>query len=448
LTPSASNVMKFQGHYDRQTALRLRRVTSERIRSLILDACLVVGVATANSIAISAAIEPNSRDPDALAYGLALMMAAPLFGRRRWPVGTLLTTIAFLVLYYSLNYPGFVPGIPLAVPLYSAAVAGSIAWPLGVAALWGVGPLFYRLFADPEPVTRVINDTLRDGAFFAAIILLGVVVRSRRIHAADVAERLRRAEAESERVAQELKVARLVQQQFLPAELPDVPGWRVAAFYRSAREVGGDFYGFTDLDSGEMGVAIGDVTDKGAPAALVMATTQGLLRAEAPRLGSPSAVLQRLNEVLVYDTPEKMFVTCLYIVLDPATGRLRFANAGQSLPYLSTETGVHELRATGVPLGLLPETTYELEEAEAPPGTRLLLHTDGLAEAHNRDREMFGSPRIIKVMENCRRDDDLIEALLVELDRFTGPEWEQGDDITLVTLERVALEPRRETGGA
>ena len=90
-----------------------------------------------------------------------------------------------------------------------------------------------------------------------------------------------------------------------------------------------------------------------------------------------------------------------------------------------------------MPLGLMPISTYELKDAVMPPGTRLLLHSDGLAEAHNSEHDMFGFPQVVKVMENCHRDDDLIDALLAELDRFTGPDWEQEDDITLVTLERL-----------
>jgi serine phosphatase RsbU (regulator of sigma subunit) len=414
------------------------RARIDRVPPIVFDVALVVAVGAAISITISAAVEPGTREPDALAYGLGLLMATLLFGRRRWPLGVFFGTAFLLTVYYYLNYPGFVPAVPLAVPLYSATVARRYIAPFSVTLLWVIGPLLYRLFADPEPVPRVINDSLRDAAFFAAIVLLGIAVRGRRAYAAEVADRLQRAEDESERVAQELRVARLVQQQFLPDELPDLPGWRVVAFYRSAREVGGDFYSFIDLPSGELGIAIGDVTDKGAPAALVMATTQGLLEAEAPRVDSPSDVLKRVNEVLVLNTPEKMFVTCLYIVLDPATGRLQFANAGHNLPYMSTGNGVIDLRATGMPLGLMPASGYELKDAIVPPGTRVLLHSDGLAEAHNRSGEMFGFPRMIEVMETCPRADDLIDALLVELESFTGADWEQEDDITLVTLERLA----------
>ena len=167
-----------------------------------------------------------------------------------------------------------------------------------------------------------------------------------------VAQLVREQEAEvrqRERIEQELRVAQLIQQQFLPEELPDLPGWQFAAFYGPAREVGGDFYDFIELPEGQLGIVVGDVTDKGVPAALVMATTHSILRAEAPRLIAPSEVLTRVNNLLVDEMPAHMFVTCLYAVLDPETGRLRYANAGHNVPYVSTEGGVTELRATGMP---------------------------------------------------------------------------------------------------
>jgi serine phosphatase RsbU (regulator of sigma subunit) len=168
-----------------------------------------------------------------------------------------------------------------------------------------------------------------------------------------------------------------------------------------------------------------------------MATTQALLRSEAPRSTSPSEVLARLNDVLVADTPDKMFATCTFIVLDPAAGHIRFANAGHPLPYLTSNGRTDELRARGMPLGLLPDSHYELADAVVPRGSRMLLHSDGLAEAHSEDGDMFGLPRIVATAQRCRVGEDLIEALLSELDSFTGPDWEQEDDITLVTLERL-----------
>ena len=409
-----------------------------RPSKLLLDASIVIISGVVNTVAISSAtVDQDSVPPDYLAYALGVGMALTLLMRRRWPLGTLLAATSLFFAYNAFSYQGFVPALPLAVQLYTAVAAGHILWPLIISMLYVAGPLAYQLAATNRAVNEILNEVLRDAGFFAAIILFGEAVRGRRLHAADVTERLERAHADSERVREELKVAHLVQEQFLPSELPEIPGWRVHAFYRAAREVGGDFYSFTQLDGRGIGIAIGDVTDKGAPAALIMATTQALLRSEAPRLSSPSEVLERLNEVLVANTPEKMFATCTFMALDPGTGRVRFANAGHPLPYRTTDGRTDELRATGMPLGLFPGSRYEPADAVLPHGSRLLLHSDGLAEAHNRDGEMFGLPRIEGTAQRCPPGDDLIGALLTELDGFTGPGWEQEDDITLVTLERL-----------
>jgi serine phosphatase RsbU (regulator of sigma subunit)/anti-sigma regulatory factor (Ser/Thr protein kinase) len=241
---------------------------------------------------------------------------------------------------------------------------------------------------------------------------------------------------ERERVEQELRVAQLIQQQFLPRELPDLHGWHVAAYYRPAREVGGDFYDFIELPGDRIGIVVGDVTDKGVPAALVMATTHSLLRAEAPRLVEPSKVLERVNDLLVDDMPPKMFVTCLYAVLDPAAGTLRFANAGHNLPYVGGGAETHELMARGMPLGLLPDMKYEEKASSLGPGSSLLLHSDGLAEAHNPEGVMFGFPRLMGIVGGGGAGEALIDNCLKALDSFVGPQWDQEDDITLVTVQR------------
>jgi serine phosphatase RsbU (regulator of sigma subunit)/anti-sigma regulatory factor (Ser/Thr protein kinase) len=260
-----------------------------------------------------------------------------------------------------------------------------------------------------------------------------------------VAQLVREQESEAlarQRIEQELHVARLIQQQFLPKELPDLPGWHVAAHYQPAREVGGDFYDFLELPDGQLGVVIGDVTDKGVPAALVMATTHSILRAEAARLVAPGDVLRRANALLIEEMPPHMFVTCLFAVLDPANGRLRYANAGQDLPYLRTAEGVIELRATGMPLGLLPDMEYEEKEVFLEPGQEVLLHSDGVVEAHDPAREMFGFPRLKRLVAEPVTGGELIDLVLSDLSRFTGPGWEQEDDITLVALSRLPGTPR------
>lgn len=242
-----------------------------------------------------------------------------------------------------------------------------------------------------------------------------------------------------ERLEQELRFATLIQQQFLPHELPDLPDWQVAAYYGPARAVGGDFYDFIPLPDGRIGVVVGDVTDKGVPAALVMARTHSVLRGEAPRLVRPGAVLARANELLCREMPANMFVTCLYAVLDPVTGVFTFANAGHNLPYLRGEAGVTELRATGMPLGLLPDMTYDEVEATIDGGESLLLYSDGIVEAHDAGGDMYGFPRL---QDDLRVDDlagsELLDRLLERLHAFTGPGWEQEDDITMVTLRRAA----------
>ena len=256
-----------------------------------------------------------------------------------------------------------------------------------------------------------------------------------------VGQLIRQQQAEArnrERIEHELKIAQLIQQQFLPKAVPDLPSWHVAAFYRPARTVGGDFYDFISLPDGRIMVIIGDVTDKGVPAALVMASTHALLRGAAPRLISPGAVLAYVNDLLWADIPAHMFVTCLALVLDPAKGELVFANAGHDVPYVRTAGGVAELRARGMPLGLMPEMEYEEKTFQLHPGDCVLLHSDGLAEAHGPDREMFGFPRVAALTGRALPGEALIDACLTELSEFTGPGHEQEDDITLVTIERKA----------
>jgi len=239
-----------------------------------------------------------------------------------------------------------------------------------------------------------------------------------------------------ERIEQELKVAQLIQQQFLPKSVPHLPTWHVAAFYRPARTVGGDFYDFVELSDGRVMVVVGDVTDKGVPAALVMASTHALLRSKAVTLSRPGELLAAVNDLLCEDIPAHMFVTCLVMVLDPKTGKVHFANAGHNLPYLRCGEGVAELKATGMPLGLMPGMSYEESTAVMQPGDSLLLHSDGLAEAHNSKREMFGFPRLAALVGESAGGERLIDRCRSELEHFTGPGVDQEDDITLVTLER------------
>ncbi len=261
---------------------------------------------------------------------------------------------------------------------------------------------------------------------------------------------------ERERVEQEMRVARLIQQTLLPKELPDPEGWSVQAYYQPARAVGGDFYDFIDLPENHLGIFVGDVTDKGVPAALVMATTRRILRFAAMAKADPGAqpgsqvfpspgeVLEQANDLLCPDIPPNMFVTCMYAVLDLASGNFRFANAGHNPPYRYSDGQTDELRATGMPLGLMPGMQYEERQASLKPGEYVLFYSDGLTEAHNAQREMFGFERVMDVMSASADQGDFIRYLLDDIEAFTGPGWEQEDDVTVVLLNRHSNSDRGE----
>ena len=254
-------------------------------------------------------------------------------------------------------------------------------------------------------------------------------------------QRLEQEIRERERVEQELGVARRIQQASLPEKVPELEGWQISPFYRPAREVGGDLYDFHLLPECKVGLVVGDATGKGVPAALVMSTTCGMLQAVARALGSssPGEVLAQVNETLFARIPPNMFVTCFYGVLDPESGSLRYANAGHDLPYVRRRGGdAEELRARGMPLGLMPEMNYEENEIVFDAGQTALFYSDGLVEAHDPEGEMFGFPRLRALVAKHGEKGSLGDFLMEELYSFVGEGWEQEDDITLLTIKRCA----------
>jgi serine phosphatase RsbU (regulator of sigma subunit) len=242
-------------------------------------------------------------------------------------------------------------------------------------------------------------------------------------------------------IEQELRMARSIQQAQLPQDLPQLEGWQITPYYQPAREVGGDFYDFFELEDGRVGVVEGDATGKGMPAALVASATCSMLRAVAQAWGSssPGEVLSRVNETLLARIPSNMFVTCFYAILEPNSGTLSYANAGHDLPYLHRGRGeAEELRARGIPLGLMPGMGYEEDEIVLKGGESVLFYSDGLVEAHNPNGEMFGFPRLRALIGEHGEESSLGDFLMEELYFFVGEGWEQEDDITLLTLERSA----------
>jgi serine phosphatase RsbU (regulator of sigma subunit)/ketosteroid isomerase-like protein len=253
-------------------------------------------------------------------------------------------------------------------------------------------------------------------------------------------QRLEQERIERERIEQELRVARRIQQASLPKETPTLAGWQVSPFYQPAREVGGDFYDFFELEDGRVGVVVGDATSKGIPAALLAEATSNMLRAVAQALDStsPGKVLERVNETLLARIPPNMFVTCFYAILEPESGSLTYANAGHDLPYLHRNGDAEELRARGMPLGLMPGRGYEEKKTILEAGERALFYSDGLIEAHDPKGEMFGFPRLRALVAQHGEEQALGNLLLEELYSFVGEGWEQEDDITLLTLRRFA----------
>jgi serine phosphatase RsbU (regulator of sigma subunit)/predicted ester cyclase len=253
-------------------------------------------------------------------------------------------------------------------------------------------------------------------------------------------ERLEQETRARERVEQDLRMARSIQQASLPKEVPHLEGWQISPYYQPARDVGGDFYDFHLLSKGYLGLVTGDATGKGMPAALVMSTTCGMLQlaAQAMDSSSPGEILGQVNEALLARIPPNMFVTCFYAILDPKSGRFSYANAGHDLPYVRRGGDCEELRARGMPLGLMPGMSYEEKETILEAGEAALFYSDGLVEAHNPKGEMFGFPRLRALVAEHAQEEALVNLLLEELYSFVGEGWEQEDDITILTLRRSA----------
>jgi len=250
---------------------------------------------------------------------------------------------------------------------------------------------------------------------------------------------------EKEKLELELSIARQIQESSLPKALPTLSGWDLSIYWRPARAVGGDFYDFIQLSDSKLMIVIGDVTGKGVPAALVMATTQSMVRfstqSDADNQSfSPGEVLSKLNEMSRQTIPAKMFITCLIVEIDLESGHIVFANAGHTLPYLCSLEGIKELRAVGMPLGLLPNMPYDEGEAQLERGESLLLFSDGILEVHNPQKEMYGSERLRDRLAEKTSGEELIHHIFEDLAEFTGAGWEQEDDMTCLVLKRLLVD--------
>lgn len=253
--------------------------------------------------------------------------------------------------------------------------------------------------------------------------------------------------AEKQAVEQELAAAWRIQQSFLPQDLPEIPGWQLAATLHPARETCGDFYDVIPLPGGRMGLLIADVVDKGMAAALYMALSRTILRTYALRYEAhPALVFQEANARMVLDTQGGHFVTLFYGVLDPVRGTLVYANAGHSPPYLLSshdeDAAPRPLVRTGVPLGILPDATWEQETVHLTPGDSLVLYTDGITEAQDRQQVEFGEGRLLETLQRHRgrSAQEIQQAVLQAVRGFIGGAA-PSDDMALMVLMRPPLAP-------
>jgi sigma-B regulation protein RsbU (phosphoserine phosphatase) len=260
-----------------------------------------------------------------------------------------------------------------------------------------------------------------------------------------------------ERLEREFQLAREIQRTFLPHEIPRLRGWELDARWRTAREVGGDFYDFIQLPGDHLGLVIADVADKGMPAALFMTLMRTLVRATAAEISSPAEVLRRVNDVLLPDAQQGMFVTIFYGVLSPNSGELVYANAGHNPPLLASLTAgkIRRLKRSGMALGVEENTPIGERKVRLKPGDFLLLYTDGLTESFAASGEMYGEGRLLDELHRLARGEaapaqdgsietghsiterpsanDILNAVEASLQAFTG-DAPLADDLTLVAL--------------
>ena len=254
-------------------------------------------------------------------------------------------------------------------------------------------------------------------------------------------ESLRLIAADYQKVGQELALAWEIQASFLPNTLPDVPGWQLSATLEPARETAGDFYDFIPLPGGRLAILVADVADKGMGAALYMALSRTLIRTYADEYDTqPELVLHAVNRRILRDTQTDLFVTVFYGILDPASGTLTYSNAGHNPPYvLSAEDGssVQALVRTGIPLGIFEDIPWERRDVQLAPGDMLVLYSDGIPEAQDRQGSFFGEERLLETVQASRgcSAQDVREVLLAQVRRFVG-DAPQYDDITLMVLVR------------
>jgi serine phosphatase RsbU (regulator of sigma subunit) len=249
--------------------------------------------------------------------------------------------------------------------------------------------------------------------------------------------RLLRENVEKKRIEEELELARRIQSQLLPGEAPAIPGYQLTATTIPSRQVGGDLYDFELIGDERLVVIVADVSGKGIPASLLMATLHAAVNSNEDVREKPAAMMQRLNTLLYSRTSPEEFATLFYGVVELKSGVMRYANAGHDYPYVISRDGVSELAESGLVLGYVDVFPYEEKTCTIPPGGCLVLFTDGVTDVSDGDGELFGEIRLRQVLEagGGATSRDLCAAILGAVRAFSS-NGERPDDLTLVVLSR------------
>lgn len=251
--------------------------------------------------------------------------------------------------------------------------------------------------------------------------------------------RLYQMAVEKGRMQRELQMAREMQTTFLPQEAPQVAGWEFASRWQPAREVAGDYYDFIPVGSDSLGLVIADVTDKGAPAALFMVFSNSIVRASVHPSMPPAVSISNANRLICAKSPNAMFVSLVYVLLDQHSGQVTYVNAGHNPPlyYQAASDRLDRLTRTGMVLGIDPETPFTERSLELRPGDFLLLYTDGLIDAIDAQGQEFGMDRLERLVHANRHTSaeeivTRIEEAIVDHAGDSPP----FDDITLLLVKR------------
>ena len=321
------------------------------------------------------------------------------------------------------------------------ALASSVADGEPIALVDGEG----RLLAGTKPgaVPGRVHPIIRNGRTVGAVTgttavrpeLLELVARGLQLVEEHADERTALA-----RMSHELSIGRRIQLALVPRRFPDVAGWTFAAAYEPALEVGGDLFdAFLVRGQGDqVGLLVADVTGKGIPAALLMADVRALLHAATDNAPGPGDALRRVNRILVTERATNLMVTAVLLVLDATTGVVRYAGAGHEPPLVARcAGGVESLEAGGTILGLSGDATFDEKETRLEPGDALVLYTDGITDARDRERGFYGEDRLLAAVGGAcgRSADTIVQSITDDVRVFRG-DADPFDDLTLLVIER------------